>query len=603
MAAPEAPRVLTGNFRAETPPARPVERSAWRDHVSLPTALFGLPAAVLYGVFVLWPMLQVFWLALQQWDGYGAQRWIGLENFRVLLSDPQFQTALLHSCLWEVGAILIPAPLGLALALWIRRSHLQHVSLAVLFFPVFLPATAIAALAVLVLSPLAGLLNTLLRDLGLGALAQSWLGDPHLALPALFAVWLWSATGVSVLLLWSGLAGIGREYGELAVTEGAGALWQLMHITLPALRRSMGVTILLNAALGAQVFELIFTTTGGGPGYATMTIPLDMYGRAFNGKTGQGAAAAAIQVLVGLLLAAAALVLLRSGGESFQSGEGSRPRLKRGQWGATVLAGLAMAAVLVPLGWLLVAALEPGRAFALGTANLSMDPRTWTGTNIATVWTNGMADAIAGSAALALGVVAATAALALPAAFGLAHAAWPRTIRAGALVLLIAGFMQPTPVLIIPLFSLLRNLGLLDTFWGIALPETARALPLAILLLWARFAELPREVLDASAVDGASALAQLVRIAVPLARPALLAVAVWTFITSWNEYLLPTIVSQDGSLQTVPTLLASYIGTYNTQFGLLAAGAALAMAPSAILYGALRRPAATGLSPAEHSVQ
>jgi len=115
-------------------------------------------------------------------------------------------------------------------------------------------------------------------------------------------------------------------------------------------------------------------------------------------------------------------------------------------------------------------------------------------------------------------------------------------------------------------------------------------------VLWGFLAQAPPEVLEAARIDGASPLQQMLRVALPLARPAILAVTVWVFVSSWNEYLLPTVVSQDGSLQTVPTLLAGFIGSYDTEYGLLAASALLSMLPSLVLYLALRYPATHGHS-------
>jgi raffinose/stachyose/melibiose transport system permease protein len=173
---------------------------------------------------------------------------------------------------------------------------------------------------------------------------------------------------------------------------------------------------------------------------------------------------------------------------------------------------------------------------------------------------------------VSLGVVAAILLLAAPAAFALSTAK-PGFWQLSSLALLFAGLLQPTPILIVPLFAELHALHLLDSAWGVLLPEIARTLPLAVLVLWGYLAGLPRDLLEAAAADGATRWQQMIRVAVPLARPALVAVAIAAFVLSWNEYLLPTVVSQDGSLQTVPTVLGSFIGTYDTQFNLLAAGA------------------------------
>jgi ABC-type sugar transport system permease subunit len=572
-----------------------------------------MPAFALYGLFLFWPMLDVGWLALQRWNGYGPRTFIGLANFGALLGDPLFRTSLEHSAVWEVSATVMPSVVALGLALLLSRGKRQSFFLAVFFFPALLPATVVAAIWVLVYSPISGLLNTLLRAGHLGTAEMDWLGDPHLALGALFVAWLWSSVGIGVLIFRAGLLAIGREYTELALVEGAGALWRFRNVTLPGLRRVGVIVLLINAALGAQVFDLVFVTKGGGPGYATMILPLEIYGRAFGGRTGQGAAAACLAIGLGLILVALAVLLLRDGGESLDSGDAQGAPMSapvqegagmwRTRYAATAALTLALIAVVLPVAWLLIAALERGRSFDLGATGPGFDPRNWAWTNFATVWDTGMGSAMQTSLLIALVVVVASVSLALPAAFALAHLVRARLWKYGALALLLVGLLQPTPVLSIPLFSLLKDLGLLNTVWGILLPEVARTLPFAVLVLWGFLAQSPREIMDAAAVDGAQPFQQLVRIALPLVRPAIFAVGIWSFITSWNEYLLPTLVSQDGSLQTVPTLLASFVGSYDTQFGLLAAGSLMAIAPSLLIYLSLRRPAASGLARAERTLR
>ena len=156
--------------------------------------------------------------------------------------------------------------------------------------------------------------------------------------------------------------------------------------------------------------------------------------------------------------------------------------------------------------------------------------------------------------------------------------------RALGLTLLAVGLFQPTEVLLIPLFSLLQVSGLFNTSLGVILPEIARILPLAILLLWGALRGLPAELVQAAAADGAAPRQILVRVALPLALPTVTVVAVWTFLSSWNEYLLPTIVLQDESLQTVPVALGHFIGRVDTQYALIATGTLLASAPLLAVY-------------------
>lgn len=588
MATVEAERALTESSEA----ARVHPRLVGLRSIDLGILPYILPAGILYGLFLLWPMVQLLWLSLQRWDGYGPQRFIGLANFGNLAGDSFFRTALYHSILWEIAAAVLPTAPGLGLALLLRRSRVATGPLAVLFFGAFIPPTAVAAVWTLVYSPPAGLLNTVLTDAHLGGLASPWLGDPHLALPALFVAWLWSAIGVPTLVFWIGLGAIGPEYWELAQVEGAGPIGRLRYVILPSLRRLAPVAILVNTALAAQVFDLVYVTTGGGPGDATMLLSVDMYGRAFGGSTGQGAAVAVLHVCVGMVPAVLALWAFRAADAGMDSGEREmRSPVHRRTALSTGVAVLVAFAVVLPLLWVVSVALTGGGSMSAG---VSLDPRSWDMGSFRSVWNAGMGGALSTSLLLALAATCITLLCAAPAAFALARSRKVAFVLTAGL-LLGAGAFAPAPVLIVPLFSLLKELGLLNTAPGIVLPEAARALPFAVLLLWGYLRGGPRDVLEAAAVDGASPLRQMFSVALPLALPALLASGVWAFVASWNEYLVPTVVSQDGSLATVPTTLAGFIGAYNTQYPLLAAGTVLAVLPSFLVYVVLRRSAGSGL--------
>lgn len=154
---------------------------------------------------------------------------------------------------------------------------------------------------------------------------------------------------------------------------------------------------------------------------------------------------------------------------------------------------------------------------------------------------------------------------------------------------------QPEAILIIPLFHLLIDFHLLTSPLGLVLPETTRTLPFAVLLLWGALRGLPADVTAAAAVDGAAPRQILWRIAAPLAWPMIAVAALWAFLSSWNEYLLPVVVLQDDTLQTVPAALGHFVGSVATLYGLLAAGALLAVLPLLILYGLLYGAVAAGL--------
>ncbi|HZU13649.1 MAG TPA: ABC transporter permease subunit [Chloroflexota bacterium] len=516
-----------------------------------------LPAGCLYCLFVLFPLAQVVWLSLHRGNAFS------LDAYRALWADPTFHISLANTVGWEIAAVLVPTALALPIALAVARGRPGPLIPAVLILPLLLPPIVVAALWTLLYSPAAGPLAVTSLP------SPDFLGDPRLALPSLFVAWLWSVLGIGALLLYAGLTRIGREWGEGAEVEGAGPLWRLIHITLPALRPVIAVTAAVNAALALQVFDLIFAVTGGGPGNATMLLPLEVYGRVFGGRPAQGDAAAALEAALGVALAlAAAGAWGRS--ESF----GGEPPERRSALGA-ILAAVAAVIAMLPILWLVPISLAPGRSALLGGIDVSRP----TLSNLSGVLTLGLGGALAESAVLALIAVAGVLVLSYPAAFALAERTFPRQLRLAALALLVIGLFQGTSAILPPLFSLLISLGLLDSVWGIVLPEIAQALPLAVLVIWGMLRQMPREIGESAEVDGAGPWRRLVAISLPQARPALIVAGVWAFATSWNAYLLPLIVSQGVTITTVPTFLAGLIGRSDTQYGLLAAGSLIAVLP------------------------
>ncbi len=557
----------------------------WR---RLALAGYALPAGVVYGLFVLWPLLRVVWLSFTHWDGYTTPTPAGLSNYGALLTDSGFQTELGHSLTWLVVTLAVPVLLGLGLALLLARAPARFAAVcrALLLTPLLLPSAVITVAWKLIYNPLNGPLTSLLQTAGLTT-PPDWLGDPSLALGSLLAPACWAAFGLSLLVFGAALTAIGREAREAAAIDGAGAWARFRHLTLPHLRHALPLATVATALCAVPSFDLVSLLTNGGPGYATTTLELDMEGRAFSlGQVGSGAAVACVAALIGLVLSVAALVAVHGyeqGGEDDVAAQGrddrrsSRPR---GQWAATAAAVAALVAAttltLAPLLWLVARAAQPDEGGGM----------PWT--YLTAVWSGGFGAAFATSAIIAIVVTAATVALAVPAAFGLnqARGRVGRTVRAVTVVLLAVGLFQPTEVVIIPLFTLLRDLGLLNSAAGVILPEIGRDVPLAVLLLWGALRGLPAGVLEAATVDGAAPRQVLRRVALPLARPMVAVVALWAFLSSWNEYLLPTLAVQDDSLQTVPVALGHFIGRIDTQYALIATGALLAAAPLLIVYAA-----------------
>jgi raffinose/stachyose/melibiose transport system permease protein len=158
------------------------------------------------------------------------------------------------------------------------------------------------------------------------------------------------------------------------------------------------------------------------------------------------------------------------------------------------------------------------------------------------------------------------------------------------------GLLFPASVAILPLYLLIRQLGLVNTMWGIILPQVAFLLPIGVLILRNFFIAIPIELEDAAAVDGASAFEFYWRILLPLSRPGLAAVAVLTMVLSWNNYFLPLVVLNSEKLYTLPLGVMQYRGQYASDWGAVLAFLSLAMVPAVVFYLFAERHIIAGLT-------
>jgi raffinose/stachyose/melibiose transport system permease protein len=158
------------------------------------------------------------------------------------------------------------------------------------------------------------------------------------------------------------------------------------------------------------------------------------------------------------------------------------------------------------------------------------------------------------------------------------------------------GLLFPLPVAILPLYLLLRNMHLVDTIWGVILPQVAFGLPWNVLLLRSFFLGVPRDLEDAAYVDGAGPFEFLLRVLLPLVRPALAAVAVLTMVTSWNNFFLPLVVLNQESLWTLPLGVTQFQGQYLTDWARVLAFVTLALVPAIGFYLVAERQLIAGLT-------
>jgi ABC-type glycerol-3-phosphate transport system permease component len=276
------------------------------------------------------------------------------------------------------------------------------------------------------------------------------------------------------------------------------------------------------------------------------------------------------------------------GGKAIDGAAGSR--LGRGVASA-VLTALACTTIY-PIVFVVFTALKTDQDYA---SNAAGPPRHLTFDNLQAAWEQAHIGSFALHSAIVVTIaVALIAVLASLAGFALVHMEFP--LRRTTLVGIVAMMMLPPSVLMVPLFRTVQELGLLNDYAGLILVYASLNLPFSIYLMSSYFRKLPRELLEAAEVDGASTLRTFASIAMPLARPGVLTLVTLNFLWLWNELLFALLLLQDPGKRTLMVGLASLSGEHTSSIPLISAGLFLSLVPPLVVYALFQRNLAEGLT-------
>ncbi|GAA2879279.1 sugar ABC transporter permease [Streptosporangium fragile] len=230
------------------------------------------PALVLYTVFTLYPMAQVVLSSVTDSNGFtGDSDFVGLDNFaRMFTRDPALLDALGNTGVYAFFRIVVQTVLAFGIAVLLNKKMVGgNVYRATFFAPIVISPVAIVFTWSFMFDPTTGTVNTTLRDLGLGSWAQDWLGDYDLALYSVILVDIWASIGFSVVIFLAGLGTIPSEVLEAARVDGATGWRSLRHITVPLMRPTFGLVLVLAVNGALRAFDTVYLMTKGGPGGAT----------------------------------------------------------------------------------------------------------------------------------------------------------------------------------------------------------------------------------------------------------------------------------------------------------------------------------------------
>ncbi|MDR7334528.1 sugar ABC transporter permease [Roseateles asaccharophilus] len=276
------------------------------------TLLFLLPACSLLGGFVLYPAAQALWLSFTDYNMITPTRFVGVDNYARLASDPFFWAALRNSLLYLVVVVPLLVVLPIVVAVGVNAALPGIRLFRALFYLPVVTSLVISSLIWKWVYEEKGLLNHALLSLGIVDAPVAFLTDPSLALFAVMAVTLWSGMGYYMVIYLAGLQGIPRSLYEVAALEGVSAWQQFWHITVPLLRPSMAIVAVMSSIAAMKVFEEIYVMTQGGPMAASKTLVYFIYETAFvEFEMGQAAAAGMALFAITLALSLLQLRLLR----------------------------------------------------------------------------------------------------------------------------------------------------------------------------------------------------------------------------------------------------------------------------------------------------
>ncbi len=272
--------------------------------------LFPLPAALFILAMMAFPVVFTFGVSLTDWSMStgGTSKFIGLENYINMFKDQRFYNSIINTLYFTVLAVAVETVLGVAIALVLNREFVgKNIIKTILLLPMVTTPVAIGLAWTLFYEPTIGLGNYALKLLGLPV--SNWIASNSAVIPSIALVDIWEWTPMIVLIVLAGLAGLPTDPFESAVVDGAKPHQIFFNITLPLLIPTILIAVVLRSIEAFKTFDIIYTMTGGGPGYSSETLNILAYKLAF-GYFKFGAASSTLFALFAIVFSSSVVILL-----------------------------------------------------------------------------------------------------------------------------------------------------------------------------------------------------------------------------------------------------------------------------------------------------
>lgn len=268
--------------------------------------LMVLPGVALTLIFVIYPVINTFWLSLHEWNGIGGDpvTWVGLQNYIKTLTSDKFWNSMLNAIYFMIGGfvILMPIAFGMALLVTSKLKGSKFFKASYLM-PVMLGTTAVGLMWTFILNSNFGVLAQFLKVIGCSDLIINWLATPTVNIWCIVLVNEWMYAGYNMLIFAAGIVAIPDEIHDAALLDGCTGIRKIIYITVPLCKNMFMVFSVLCVTGCLKAFDLVWTMTGGGPMDSSATPAVLLYTQGFQYKLmGRSGAISMILLILGLLL-------------------------------------------------------------------------------------------------------------------------------------------------------------------------------------------------------------------------------------------------------------------------------------------------------------
>jgi multiple sugar transport system permease protein len=481
--------------------------------------LLSIPAVAYLFIFTIYPILSNFILSLYTQDVLGNLHYTGLDNYLWFQKDPYLLRITSNTLLYMISTPVLDVLLAIPLAVALKRVGNKWLFLIML--PAFIPPVTAASMWYLMINPFFGLAYYFTKE----NLASSiW---------TVVLVNVWRSLPMATLIIYSGLASIPKEIEAAASVDGIRGAKKLMMIDLPLIVPQIMAAFVLMTITGLFTFDPIYIGTSQAGPRILDNLAYYAFDQFYSGVPGY---AAAIIVLMSIISTALSVIYIRAlGSRKFVKfpAPSFLPSSDLPAWVHKVVMALYLFFFIVPMYWVIAVSLKT--PIELISIPPTVIPKTFSSANYMLMFGDGLPYIITTLAVSSINTLT-TLVLSAPLAYTMAlHKTGGRKL----LIYILYLNATPTLIYIIPLFAILKYLGIINTWWALMLTYPIMTIPVTTWILYNYYLKFPKQLEEASQMDGLNPLRTFIRTVIPLSKSGLSVAAIYAFLYSWGALVFP----------------------------------------------------------------